>query len=62
MKWVNRLACYHNSLSVNQLKKVLISSGLAEDEFTIREQENGRRDFGKSKTETVIEISPKHDQ
>ena len=59
MKWINRLACYHNSLSVNQLKKVLTKCGLGSDEFTIREQENGRRGFGKSKTETVIEINRK---
>jgi len=59
MKWINRLACYHNSLSVNQLKKVLTNCDLGSDEFTIREQENGRRGFGKSKTETVIEINRK---
>jgi len=59
MKWVNRLGCYHNSLSVNQLKRVLQKSGLDADEFTIREQENGRNDFMKSKTETVIEIHRK---
>jgi len=56
LKWVNRLGCFHNSLSINQLKRVLQKSGLDDEEFTIREQENGRNDFRKSKTETVIEI------
>ena len=59
MKWKNRIACYHNSLSANQLKNVLTNCGLGNDEFTIREQENGRHGFGKSKTETVIEINRK---
>jgi len=59
MKWKNRIACYHNSLSVNQLKNILTKCGLENDEFTIREQENGRHGFGKSKTETVIEINRK---
>ena len=59
LKWVNRLGCYHNSLSVSQLRKVLKGAGLDDDEFVIRAQENGRRHWFKNKTETVIEINRK---
>ena len=56
--------CYYNNLSVKRLKEKLISSGLNEDEFLIREQEDGMKlnqsySIGLTGIETIIEIERK---
>jgi len=59
MTWNNDEGCYYNDLSVNQIRRTLIQSGLQENEFTIRSQESGQRDKYLDGVETVIEISRK---
>jgi hypothetical protein len=56
MKWKNEIGCYHNKLSVKEITRVLVESGLDENEFVIREQESGNSKDGVS-SETVIEIN-----
>jgi SAM-dependent methyltransferase len=55
MNWRDDDHCYYNDLSVTKTKKVLLNSGLSEDEFLIRKQEN-KDSTGKIWDETVIEI------
>ena len=55
MNWRDNDHCYYNDLSVTKTKKVLLDSGLSEDEFLIRNQEN-KDSTGKIWNETVIEI------
>lgn len=56
MKWKSEIGCYHNKLSVKEIKRVLVESGLGENEFIIREQESGNSKDG-IPSETVIEIN-----
>ena len=64
MTWDNEKGCYYNNLSVKRLKEKLIASGLNEDEFLIREQEDGMElnqsySIGLTGIETIIEIERK---
>lgn len=64
MIWDNEKGCYYNDLSINQLKKSLISFGLTEEEINIRRQPDGtelNQDYsiGLDGFETVIEITKK---
>ena len=64
MTWDNEKGCYYNNLSVKRLKEKLIASGLNEDEFLIREQEDGMKlnqsySIGLTGSETIIEIERK---
>ena len=55
MNWQDNDGCYYNDLSVKKIKTILLESGLSEDEFLIRKQEN--KDLtGKILYETVVEI------
>ena len=61
MTWDNEKGCYYNDLSVNQLKDKLLECGLDENEFLIREQEDGMKlnqshSIGLTGYETIIEI------
>lgn len=55
MNWRDDDGCYYNDLSVKKTKETLLESGLSEDEFLIRKQEN-KDSNGKICNETVIEI------
>ena len=55
MNWRDDDHCYYNDLSITKTKKVLLDTGLSEDEFLIRKQEN-KDSSGKIWDETVIEI------
>ena len=54
MKWRDDQACYFNDISIPRVKQVLLGSGLTEDEFIIRSQDNG---YGV--LQTTIEITKK---
>ena len=54
MKWRDDQACYFNDISIPRVKQVLLDSGLTEDEFIIRPQDNG---YGV--LQTTIEITKK---
>ena len=58
MNWFENDACYYNDLSAPQLKKVLLESGLGEDEFIIRSQKGGQTEET-VEIQTVIEINRK---
>lgn len=55
MNWRDNDGCYYNDLSVKKIKKTLLDSGLLEDEFLIRKQEN-KDSNAKIWDEMVIEI------
>lgn len=64
MRWDNEKGCYYNDLSKKQLKKILISGGLTEEEINIRKQADGTElnqvhSIGLDGFETVIEITKK---
>jgi len=57
LEWNNRKGCYHNELSVSQIQSVLEKNGLKTNEFSIREQPNGKGEKDpKKNVDTVIEI------
>ena len=65
MTWDNEKGCHYNNLSVKRLKEKLITSGLNEDEFLIREQKDGMKlnqsySIGLTGIETIIEIERKY--
>ena len=55
MNWRENDHCYYNDLSIIKTKKVLLDTGLSEDEFLIRKQEN-KNSTGKILDQTVIEV------
>jgi len=62
MTWDNEKGCFYNDLSVEQLERKLLKCGLSEDEFLIREQEDGMKlnepySIGLTGIETIIEIN-----
>jgi ubiquinone/menaquinone biosynthesis C-methylase UbiE len=56
MHWRDDDNCYYNDLSVKKSKKILLESGLTENEFEIKKQENIDTN-GKIWYETIIEIT-----
>ena len=60
MNWSNKDGCYYNDVSVIQLRKVLLESGLHEDEFVIRAQKSGQIEKNLD-TQLVVEITKKLD-
>jgi SAM-dependent methyltransferase len=58
MNWRDNDNCYYNDLSVEKIKKTLLNSGLSENEFVIRKQEN-KNSNEELCDETVIEITLK---
>ena len=54
MKWRDDQACYFNDISIPRVKQVLFDTGLTEDEFVIRPQDNGH-----GVMQTTIEITKK---
>src|SRR2546425_4428384 len=64
MRWKNDDGCFYNDISVPEIRKLLLESGLTEDEFRIRKQESGM-DLSESYAdgldgfETIIEINRK---
>lgn len=62
MTWNNDDGCYYNDLSVTEVKRVLLESGLVDNEFTIRKQASGIKvdesyAIGLDGYEAVIEIN-----
>jgi len=57
MIWKENISCYHNRLSPNVVRDVLLQAGLEEDEFKIRPQDVGEK--AEFTIQTVIEINKK---
>ena len=55
MHWRDNDHCYYNDLSITKTKQVLLDSGISENEFLIRKQEN-QDSTGKIWNETVVEL------
>ena len=58
MKWDGHDACYFNDISVSKIRDLLLEKGLTENEFLLRSQKSGQKDFNVS-NQLVIEISKK---